>query len=121
FPANEFGAQEPGSNQEIADFCSTNYDVKFPMFEKIVVKGPTQHPLYKALVDAQPRAQEKPGSGFRAKLAEYGIRQENESAVLWNSEKCLLEREGGVVGGFAPDTVREAPLLKDAIDKALAA
>src|SRR4051812_35615602 len=51
FPANEFGAQEPGSNTEIQEFCSTNFGVKFPMFEKIVVKGEGQHPLYKYLTE----------------------------------------------------------------------
>src|SRR6187549_2383547 len=57
FPANEFGAQEPGSNAEIQDFCSTQYDVTFPLFAKLVVKGENQHPLYRVLTKAQPEAQ----------------------------------------------------------------
>jgi glutathione peroxidase len=57
FPANEFGAQEPGTNDEIADFCTTNFGVKFPMFEKIVVKGEGQHPLYASLTKAIPAAE----------------------------------------------------------------
>lgn len=121
FPANEFGAQEPGSNQEIAEFCTSKFGVKFPMFEKIVVKGPGQHALYKRLIAAQPRAQEKPGSVFRAKMAGYGIKAENESDILWNFEKFLIDRQGNIVGRFASDTEPGDALLRDAIDKALGA
>src|SRR5271168_3138023 len=56
FPANEFAGQEPGSNAEIADFCQTRFNVKFPMFEKIVVKGEGKHPLYQMLIKAIPVA-----------------------------------------------------------------
>src|SRR5882724_5275691 len=56
FPANEFGAQEPGSDEEIKEFCSTKYDVTFPLFSKLIVKGPGQHPLYAALTQAAPTA-----------------------------------------------------------------
>jgi glutathione peroxidase len=121
FPANEFGAQEPGTNEEIADFCVSKFSVKFPMFEKIVVKGADQHPLYQRLVEEQPLAQEKPGSDFRAKLAGYGIKQDNPSDVLWNFEKFLISKEGKVVGRFAPDTTTDDPLLKDAIERELRA
>lgn len=121
FPANEFGAQEPGTNEEIAGFCVSKFSVKFPMFEKIVVKGPGQHPLYQRLVEEQPLAQEKPDSGFRAKLAGYGIKQDNPSDVLWNFEKFLISKEGKVVGRFAPDTTTDDALLKDAIERELRA
>ena len=73
FPANEFGAQEPGTNEEIAAFCSTKFDVKFPMFEKIVVRGEGQHPLYETLTAAQPKAQETTEGGLKAKLESYGL------------------------------------------------
>ena len=119
FPANEFGAQEPGTNQEIAEFCSTKFGVKFPMFEKIVVKGEGQHPLYRRLIEAQPRALENPGGEFRTKLASYGIKQENESDILWNFEKFLIGRDGLVVGRFAPDVTPDNPLLKNAIEAEL--
>ena len=121
FPANEFGAQEPGSNEEIAEFCSSKFRVTFPLFEKIVVKGPEQHPLYQKLVEAQPAAQEIPGSGFRAKLAGYGIKQDDPKDVLWNFEKFLISKDGRVVGRFAPDTTPDDALLKDAIAAQLAA
>ncbi|HYG03814.1 MAG TPA: glutathione peroxidase [Chryseosolibacter sp.] len=61
FPANNFGSQEPGSNEEIAEFCERNYGVKFPMFEKISVKGDDQHPLYKFLKE---KTGKEPGWNF---------------------------------------------------------
>ena len=121
FPANEFGAQEPGSNDEIAEFCTSKFGIKFPMFEKIVVKGPGLHPLYQRLIEEQPQAQEKPDSDFRAKLAGYGIKQDNPTDVLWNFEKFLVSKEGKVVGRFAPDTTTDDALLKDAIERELRA
>ncbi len=121
FPANEFGAQEPGSNEEIADFCTSKFSVRFPMFEKIVVKGPDQHPLYRQLLAAQPRAQEKPGSDFRARLAGYGISQDKPEDVLWNFEKFLISKDGKVVGRYAPDTTPDDAILVDAIARELRA
>lgn len=121
FPANEFGAQEPGTNAEIGEFCTGRFGVTFPMFEKIVVKGPEQHPLYQGLIEAQPRAQEKEGGAFRAKLAGYGIKQENASDILWNFEKFLIGRNGKVVGRFAPDISPDDPVLVAAIERELAA
>ncbi|MBY0510791.1 MAG: glutathione peroxidase [Rhodospirillaceae bacterium] len=118
FPANNFGAQEPGSNAEIATFCSTHYGVSFPMFAKISVKGEDQHPLYKALIAAQPKAAAKDNS-FKERLAGYGIKPDNDTDVLWNFEKFLVGRDGKVIGRFAPDTAADDTLLKDAIEKAL--
>jgi len=68
FPANDFGAQEPGSNEEIATFCRTNYGVDFPMFSKIAVTGPATAPLYQALIAAQPNAAGSTRPGFRENL-----------------------------------------------------
>ncbi len=121
FPANNFGGQEPGTHEEIVAFCTANYGVQFPMFEKISVKGDDQHPLYAGLIDAQPRAADKPGSDFKEKLAGYGITPDNDSDVLWNFEKFLVGRDGAVVGRFSPDVTPEDDLLKDAIERALAA
>jgi glutathione peroxidase len=120
FPANNFGAQEPGTNPEIATFCSTTYGVDFPIFSKISVKGEDTHPLYQALIDAQPAATEKPGSDFRAKLAGYGITQEKPTDVFWNFEKFLIGRDGTVVARFAPDVAPDDALLVDAIERELA-
>ena len=120
FPANNFGGQEPGSHDDIVQFCSTNYNVKFPLFEKISVKGDDQHPLYAALVQAQPLAKNKPGSDFRARLAGYGIKPDDETAVLWNFEKFLVSRDGAVVERFSPDVSAEDELLIAAIDRELA-
>ena len=120
FPANDFGAQEPGTNEEIVTFCSTNYNVDFPLFEKISVAGETRHPLYRELIAAQPAATEKPGSGLRAKLEGYGFKQNQRSDVLWNFEKFLIARDGRVVGRFAPDVAPDDAILLDAIDAELA-
>jgi len=121
FPANEFGAQEPGSNDEIASFCSTNFGVTFPMFEKIVVKGEGQHPLYATLTGAQPKATEKPDSGLRAKLAQHGLLDvRNESDILWNFEKFVIGRDGRVVARFAPDIAPDDALLTGVIEAELA-
>lgn len=121
FPANNFKAQEPGSNQEIAEFCTSKFGVKFPMFEKLSVKGPDQHPLYKRLIEAQPHAREKPGSDFRAKQASYGLKPDNETDILWNFEKFLIDRSGKVVGRYTPNTTTNDAPLKDDIEKALGA
>jgi len=120
FPANEFGGQEPGTEEEIKSFCSTSYDVSFPMFGKIVVKGDGQHPLYAMLTSAKPEARSLPGSDFRAKLAGYGVTP-GPSEVLWNFEKFLVDREGNVIDRFAPDVAPNADLLVSAVERALGA
>jgi glutathione peroxidase len=117
FPANNFKGQEPGSNDEIASFCSTQYDVHFPLFSKISVLGDDQHPLYAALTEKQPVAT---GDGpFREKLKGYGVNPENQADVLWNFEKFLINRNGDVVGRFAPDVTADDPRLLAAIDAEL--
>jgi glutathione peroxidase len=120
FPANNFGAQEPGSNEEIAAFCTTKFGVGFPMFEKISVKGGDQHPLYRQMIAARPRAAEKPGSDFKAKLAGYGIKQDDERDVLWNFEKFLIGRNGEVAARFAPDVEPQDEILRQAVEQELA-
>lgn len=82
FPANDFREQEPGTNEQIRDFCQMNYEVTFPMFEKISVKGEKAHPLYKWLIENGPRQDE----------------------IEWNFAKFVVSREGKVVGRFAPKT-----------------
>ncbi len=119
FPANNFGAQEPGSDAEISEFCALTYDVKFPLFSKISVLGADQHPLYAALTAAQPAAI---GDGpFRERLKGYGITRPDPTDVLWNFEKFLVGRDGQVVARFAPDIAADDPRLVEAIDAALAA
>lgn len=114
FPANEFGAQEPGSNPEILQFCTTRFGVKFPMFEKIVVKGPGIHPLYQALTAALPEADPLGDDSFARQLAAYGV-QTAPGEILWNFEKFLLSRQGEVVARFAPQVTPEHPDLLAAI------
>jgi glutathione peroxidase len=119
FPANDFGAQEPGSNQEIQDFCTTNFGVDFPMFEKITVTGPEQHPLYRTLTESFPKAVAKPGEDFRARLEGYGMKPNPEPGILWNFEKFVVDKKGEVVARFAPNVAPDDPMVVQAIDKAL--
>jgi glutathione peroxidase len=98
FPANEFGAQEPGSDQQIATFCKDNYGVTFDMFSKIVVKGEGIHPLYAHLT----KESKFPG------------------AIGWNFEKFLIGRNGEVVARFKPNVSPDDPEVVSAIEAELA-
>jgi glutathione peroxidase len=119
FPANEFGAQEPGSNAEIQEFCTASYGVRFPMFSKIVVKGAGQHPLYAALTSARPEAHTLDGGDFRQKLIGYGIQVGEPNDILWNFEKFLLDRQGNVIERFSPEVPPDASIVVSAIEQAL--
>lgn len=88
FPCNQFGAQEPGTAEEIGSFCQKNYGVSFPMFEKIDVNGAEAHPLYRWL-----------------KSSAKGLL--GSEAIKWNFTKFLIDREGKVVDRFAPTTKPE--------------
>jgi glutathione peroxidase len=118
FPANDFGAQEPGSNDEIADFCRTNFSVSFPMHEKIVVTGEGKHPLYAALTEAQPKP-DTDAAPFRERLRGFGMTPTEEPEILWNFEKFLISRDGEVVGRFAPSTEPGDAALAAAIEAQL--
>ncbi len=124
FPANDFAGQEPGSDEEIARFCSTEYPVTFPLFSKIGVTGPQKHPLYATLVTAEPRRISN-NDEFRTQLSEYaaahGFPGPNElPEVLWNFEKFLVDRQGEVVARFNPDITPDDPKLMEAVEAALA-
>jgi glutathione peroxidase len=120
FPANNFGAQEPGTNEEIAAFCTGTFGVQFPMAQKISVKGDDTHPLYAQMIAAQPTATQNPNSDLRAKLVSYGLGPANDTDVMWNFEKFLINRKGEVVGRFAPDITPADPRITAAIEAALA-
>jgi glutathione peroxidase len=120
FPANDFKSQEPGTEEEIQGFCTMNYGVKFPMFSKITVVGPEKHPLYAALIAAQPKATSVAEIPFREKLKGFGIEANPEPELTWNFEKFLVNRQGEVVRRFAPDTAPDAPELVKAIEAELA-
>jgi glutathione peroxidase len=115
FPANDFKSQEPGTNEDIQAFCTTNFGVKFPMFSKITVVGAAKHPLYSALIASQPEAISVTEVPFRQKLKGYGIEANPAPEILWNFEKFLVSRDGTVVKRFAPDTTPDAPELVAAI------
>ncbi len=120
FPANDFGAQEPGTNEEILEFCTTKFAVDFPMFAKISVKGEAQHPIYSELIAAQPQAQTKPDGSLRATLEKYGMLPARETDILWNFEKFLIGRDGQVAARFSPAVTPDDPELVGAIEAELA-
>ena len=97
FPANEFGAQEPGSNDEIQTFCTSNYGVKFDMFSKVVVKGEGIHPLFAFLT----RDSKFPGD------------------IRWNFNKFLVDKNGEVVARFEPQVEPTSAEVRQAIEKTL--
>ncbi len=99
FPANNFGSQEPGTNAEIKKFCSAKYNVTFPMYSKISVKGDDQAPLYKYLT----------GTANPAYAGE----------IKWNFTKFLVDRDGHVIQRFEPDTTPDSPQVTSAIEQAL--
>ena len=118
FPANNFRGQEPGDNAEIAEFCSVNYDVTFPMFSKISVAGEDKHPLYAELItEAPPAVGDK--EAHRARLRDYGIETTEDPEVVWNFEKFLVSRDGEVVGRFAPQLMPDSPEIVEAIEREL--
>lgn len=119
FPANNFLGQEPGTNDEIAEFCSVNYSVTFPLHGKISVAGDDKHPLYTALTAAAPRAAGDP-DGFRATLKGHGLTVNDDPEILWNFEKFLIGKDGNVVARFAPTVAPDDPLVVEAIEAALA-
>ncbi|WP_347456123.1 glutathione peroxidase [Acinetobacter thermotolerans] len=118
FPSNDFLEQEPGSEKEIQDFCSTNYQVEFPLFAKIRVVGEAKHPLYAALTQAIP---ERTGEGpWWKDLVDYGLTPNEPPEVLWNFEKFLVNKNGEVIARFAPDITADDPRIVDAINAELA-
>jgi glutathione peroxidase len=100
FPCNQFGGQEPGSNEEIKQFCSSKYSVTFPLFDKIDVNGENRHPLYVALA-----GKESPFPGD----------------IKWNFNKFLIGKDGKILNRFEPRTTPDAPEVTQAIEAALAA
>jgi len=101
FPCNQFGEQEPGSSEEIATFCSTNYGVTFPLFEKIEVNGEGRHPIY-------------------AELEEVADADGHTGDIRWNFEKFLVSPKGEVVARFGPLVTPEDPAMVGAIEETLA-
>lgn len=98
FPANNFGQQEPGSDEEIKSFCFTKYSLTFPLFSKISVKGTDKHPLYQYLTEQSPY----PGE------------------VEWNFQKYLVDRSGNIVGRFHHRTKPSAPEVVKEVERTLA-
>ncbi len=119
FPANEFNGQEPGSNEEIHEFCQMSYGVQFPMFEKVIVKGESIHPLFRFLTETSPVTTTKPISKLVQTLKKTGLFGADTKDIMWNFEKFLINRDGKILARFAPDIKPEDPVLIDAIENAL--
>ena len=117
FPANNFLSQEPGTEAEIGAFCSTEYDVHFPLFSKISVVGADQHPLYTQLIAAKPAA--TADGPFRERLKGFKLVPNEPPNILWNFEKFVVSRIGEVVARFAPDVAADDPRLLAVIDEEL--
>jgi glutathione peroxidase len=120
FPSNDFAGQEPGTNEEILNFCKVNYAVDFPLYEKITVVGETKHPLYRALIEAKPSAASTSAEPFEDDLRRYGIQPNEKPEILWNFEKFIISRNGEVAARFAPNTTPDDPALVNAIESELA-
>ena len=101
FPCNQFRGQEPGSAEEIQEFCSTTYGITFPLFAKIDVNGDDAHPLYTALKAAAPASDDRGDD------------------VIWYFEKFLVSADGESVTRFRPGVLPDDPTLVDAVEAAL--
>jgi glutathione peroxidase len=99
-PCNQFGGQEPGTSEEIAEFCSATYGVTFPMTEKVEVNGDGRHPLY-------------------AELVQSADEEGRDGDITWNFEKFLVDGSGKVVARFSPGVVPEDPRLVEAVERTL--
>jgi glutathione peroxidase len=117
FPANDFAGQEPGTNEEIQQFCSTKYNVQFPLYGKIPVTGAAKHPLYKHLTESKPETEGR--EAMEKTLRGYKMEPTAKPEVVWNFEKFLIDRNGRVVRRFSPDTAPDAAALVSAIEAEL--
>jgi len=99
FPANNFGGQEPGTDEQIKQFCKVNYEVTFPMFSKVSVKGEDQHPLFQYLTSAE--------------------NPDFTGEIKWNFEKFLIDKHGNLIHRFRSATTPQSDEITRAIEKAL--
>ena len=118
FPSNDFWGQEPGTNEEIREFCATNFGVQFPMYSKIAVAGPTPHPLYAYLCSAMANAQGR--EAMEEEFRNDNIQPAPPPEVIWNFENFLVARDGQVVGRFVSTIEPDAAELVAAVEAALA-
>jgi glutathione peroxidase len=99
-PCNQFGGQEPGSSEEIAEFCSATYGVTFPLTEKVDVNGPDRHPVY-------------------TELTSFPDEEGKAGDVQWNFEKFLVSAEGTIIARFRPMTTPDDPKVISAVESVL--
>ena len=115
FPSNDFKGQEPGSEEEIKEFCSSNYNVQFPMFSKVGILE-DRHPLYASLIESHPETDVNNGEGMEEKLRNFGHTRVDPTDVLWNFEKFLVNKNGEVAARFAPDVTPDDARLTEKIE-----
>lgn len=115
FPSNDFKGQEPGTEEEIKEFCSTNYNVQFPMFSKVGILE-NRHPLYARLIEAHPATDVNNGDGMEERLRNFGHTRVDPTDVLWNFEKFLISKDGEIVARFAPDVTPDDERLRAKIE-----
>ena len=118
FPANNYLGQEPGTEEEIKEFCAANYNVSFPMFSKLSTKGDDQHPLYHYLTETKPDTDVNDG-GLEEKLAGFGSVRSAPNEVLWNFEKFLVSKDGEIAARFAPDVAPDDERLTAKLEEEL--
>ena len=124
FPCNQFGGQEPGTNEEVKTFCHTHYGVTFPLFAKVEVKGEHKHPLFAYLIDQKPFAgfdKATPGGQRLHNMFEERMPEAlSDAEIKWNFTKFLVARDGEVIGRYE-SSVSPADLkpdIEDALQRA---
>ncbi len=120
FPPTISKPRNPAPTKKSPSFCTSNFGVDFPLFEKITVVGEEKHPLYKELIAAQPKAVSTSAEHFSENLKRYGIETNKEPELLWNFEKFVVDRSGNVTARFAPNTTPDDPALVKALETELA-
>lgn len=119
FPANEFLAQEPGSDEEIQEFCSLNYNVSFPVMAKTVVKGESIHPFFEKLIHENAEYIKNSEPKFEKLLRDNGLLTGEAEDIKWNFEKFLLDANGKLVARFFPDIAPDDERVKVKIQEIL--
>jgi glutathione peroxidase len=123
FPSDDFATRDTRPAGDSREYSTSNYDVPFPMFDKVVTKGANQHPLYRYLTAMQPVAVRRPDSQLLEHLLRTGLllKAPAYGELLWNFEKFLISRNGKVVARFAPDITVDQDVLLRAIEQQLKA
>ncbi|MDH2434411.1 redoxin domain-containing protein [Pokkaliibacter sp. MBI-7] len=118
FPANDFKGQEPGTDEEIQQFCTSTYEVTFPMFSKLVATGADKHPLYAYLTSTEPHTVDR--EAMETMLRGYQIEPTAAPEVVWNFEKFVIGRDGHIAARLAPGITPDSAAITEAVEAELA-